>query len=72
MSARGGRSGAIVALAAGRAAPTAKDDSMDPRETADLQRRVQAHEQLLTALIAAVCKEPLAGSSSIVYSWRAI
>jgi hypothetical protein len=30
---------------------------MDPRESADLERRVQAHEELLTALIAAVGKE---------------
>jgi hypothetical protein len=30
---------------------------MDPRENADLERRVQAHEELLTALIGAVGKE---------------
>jgi hypothetical protein len=30
---------------------------MDPRETADLERRVQAHEELLTALVVAVAKE---------------
>jgi len=30
---------------------------VDPREHADLERRVQAHEELLTALVAAVALE---------------